>query len=169
MSVSSSPIPASPRTSDTTGAIRVLSPNSETESRPSHGRGPDQRAPSPAERGVGASKSSSGSSRPAASRAILVHSRAVYCSWRPQRNSSLRGSSAGSCVRSANAGCWLRWVPSSSDFTVHPSRDDRRAKRDEQRDTAISIVHRYNPAAVVVVGTPFGHTRPQWIVPYGGS
>lgn len=83
-------------------------------------------------------------------------------------------SSAGSCVPSANARSWLRSVPSSSPglrrrtFTVRPSRDDRRARRDEQRDTAISIVHRYNPAAVVVVGAPFGHTRPQWIVPYGG-
>ena len=27
---------------------------------------------------------------------------------------------------------------------------------------------RYNPDAVVVVGVPFGHTRPQWILPYGG-
>ena len=23
--------------------------------------------------------------------------------------------------------------------------------------------------AVVVVGVPFGHTRPQWILPYGGT
>ncbi len=30
------------------------------------------------------------------------------------------------------------------------------------------VVHAYNPEAVVVVGPPFGHTRPQWIVPYGG-
>lgn len=58
--------------------------------------------------------------------------------------------------------------PPTSDFTVRPSPADRRAKREEQRDTAISTVHRYNPDAVVVVGIPFGHTRPQWIVPYGG-
>jgi muramoyltetrapeptide carboxypeptidase LdcA involved in peptidoglycan recycling len=58
--------------------------------------------------------------------------------------------------------------PPTSDFTVRPSPDERRAKRDEQRDTAIDMVHRYNPNAVVVVGVPFGHTRPQWIVPYGG-
>lgn len=58
--------------------------------------------------------------------------------------------------------------PPTSDFTVRPSADVRRAKRDEQRDTAISIVHSYNPNAVVVIGPPFGHTRPQWIVPYGG-
>jgi muramoyltetrapeptide carboxypeptidase LdcA involved in peptidoglycan recycling len=58
--------------------------------------------------------------------------------------------------------------PPTSDFTTRPSADQRRAKRDEQRDTAIDVVQRYNPEAVIVVGPPFGHTRPQWIVPYGG-
>jgi muramoyltetrapeptide carboxypeptidase LdcA involved in peptidoglycan recycling len=58
--------------------------------------------------------------------------------------------------------------PPTSDFTTQPSADQRRAKRDEQRDTAIDVVRRYNPEAVIVVGPPFGHTRPQWIVPYGG-
>lgn len=33
---------------------------------------------------------------------------------------------------------------------------------------ALEIVDGYNPDAVVCVGIPFGHTRPQWIVPYGG-
>lgn len=58
--------------------------------------------------------------------------------------------------------------PPTSDFTIRPSAAERRAKRDEQRDTALSVVGDYNPDAVVVVGPPFGHTRPQWIVPYGG-
>lgn len=58
--------------------------------------------------------------------------------------------------------------PPTSDFTIRPSSEERRAKRNEQRDTAIEVIHRYNPDAVVVVGPPFGHTRPQWIVPYGG-
>lgn len=58
--------------------------------------------------------------------------------------------------------------PPTSDFTVKPSPEERRAKREEQRDTAISIVGHYNPDAVIVVGPSFGHTRPQWIVPYGG-
>ena len=30
-------------------------------------------------------------------------------------------------------------------------------------------IGRYNPDAVVCVGVPFGHTRPQWILPYGGD
>lgn len=42
------------------------------------------------------------------------------------------------------------------------------AHRAEQRDAAIDIVGRYNPEAVVCVGVPFGHTRPQWILPHGG-
>lgn len=50
-----------------------------------------------------------------------------------------------------------------------PSAEERAAKRAEQRDVAIETVARYNPDAVVVVGPPFGHTRPQWIVPYGGE
>ncbi|NKF34111.1 LD-carboxypeptidase, partial [Pseudomonas sp. BGM005] len=33
----------------------------------------------------------------------------------------------------------------------------------------IETVARYNPDAVVCVGVPFGHTRPQWILPYGGT
>jgi muramoyltetrapeptide carboxypeptidase LdcA involved in peptidoglycan recycling len=58
--------------------------------------------------------------------------------------------------------------PPTSDFTVRPSAAERRAKRDAQRDVAIEVVHAYNPDAVLVFGPPFGHTRPQWIVPYGG-
>lgn len=59
--------------------------------------------------------------------------------------------------------------PPTSSFTTRPSADERRARREEQRDVAISVVGRYHPDAVVVVGPPFGHTRPQWIVPYGGA
>lgn len=58
--------------------------------------------------------------------------------------------------------------PPTMDFETRPPASERRARRDEQRDAAISIVERYNPDAVVVIGPPFGHTRPQWIVPYGG-
>lgn len=59
--------------------------------------------------------------------------------------------------------------PPTSDFTVQPSAAERRAKRDAQRDSAFTVIERYNQDAVVVVGPPFGHTRPQWIVPYGGT
>ena len=39
----------------------------------------------------------------------------------------------------------------------------------EQRDVVADLVSRYNPDAVLCVGIPFGHTRPQWILPYGGE
>jgi muramoyltetrapeptide carboxypeptidase LdcA involved in peptidoglycan recycling len=58
--------------------------------------------------------------------------------------------------------------PPTSDFTVRPTSEQRAAKRAEQRDVAVETMQRYNPDAVVLVGPPFGHTRPQWILPYGG-
>jgi len=59
--------------------------------------------------------------------------------------------------------------PPTSSFEVHPGAGECATRRAEQRDMAIETVQRYNPQAVVVVGVPFGHTRPQWILPYGGS
>jgi muramoyltetrapeptide carboxypeptidase LdcA involved in peptidoglycan recycling len=59
--------------------------------------------------------------------------------------------------------------PPTSSFDVHPGPRERATRRAEQRDVAIETVQRYNPEAVVVVGIPFGHTRPQWILPYGGT
>lgn len=58
--------------------------------------------------------------------------------------------------------------PPSMSFDIVPAAAQRAAHRAEQRDVAIDTVQRYNPDAVVVVGVPFGHTRPQWILPYGG-
>ena len=56
-----------------------------------------------------------------------------------------------------------------SDFDFRPSASQAEALRRAQRDVVIETVARYNPDAVVCVGVPFGHTRPQWIVPYGGT
>jgi muramoyltetrapeptide carboxypeptidase LdcA involved in peptidoglycan recycling len=58
--------------------------------------------------------------------------------------------------------------PPTSSLEVRPTAQDRATRRAEQRDVAIATIHDYNPEAVVVVGVPFGHTRPQWILPYGG-
>ena len=58
--------------------------------------------------------------------------------------------------------------PPTSTHDLVPDPDQRAAHRAAQRDVAIETVQRYNPDAVVVVGVPFGHTRPQWILPYGG-
>ncbi len=58
--------------------------------------------------------------------------------------------------------------PPVSDFEFHPSPAEAAGLRAAQRDVVLDVVGRYNPQAVVCVGPPFGHTRPQWIVPYGG-
>jgi muramoyltetrapeptide carboxypeptidase LdcA involved in peptidoglycan recycling len=47
--------------------------------------------------------------------------------------------------------------------------EERASYRAQQHDTAIELVGRYNPDALIRVGVPFGHTRPQWILPYGGE
>lgn len=59
--------------------------------------------------------------------------------------------------------------PPVSDFDFRPSAEEAGSLRAAQRDVVIETVARYNPDAVVCVGVPFGHTRPQWIVPYGGA
>lgn len=59
--------------------------------------------------------------------------------------------------------------PPVSDLTRRPSAGERARLRTEQRDAVVEVVGRYNPEAVVCVGIPFGHTRPQWILPHGGA
>lgn len=50
-----------------------------------------------------------------------------------------------------------------------PDAATRARLRREQRDAVLAQMARYNPDAVICIGPPFGHTRPQWILPYGGS
>ena len=59
--------------------------------------------------------------------------------------------------------------PPASSFEVQPTTEQRAAHRVAQREAAIETVARYNPNAVVCVGVPFGHTRPQYLLPYGGQ
>ena len=56
-----------------------------------------------------------------------------------------------------------------SDDARRPPAQERARLRGEQRDVVTEIVARYNPEAVVCAGIPFGHTRPQWILPHGGT
>jgi muramoyltetrapeptide carboxypeptidase LdcA involved in peptidoglycan recycling len=58
--------------------------------------------------------------------------------------------------------------PPVSDLTHRPGDGERARLRAAQRDTVVDVVTRYNPDAVICVGVPFGHTRPQWILPHGG-
>lgn len=59
--------------------------------------------------------------------------------------------------------------PPVSDFDVRPDAEERARLRRAQADVMVETVHRYNPDAAVCVGVPFGHTRPQWILPHGGE
>ncbi len=59
--------------------------------------------------------------------------------------------------------------PPGSSFEKLADSPQRAAHRAEQRDVATDLIARYNNDAVVCVGVPFGHTRPQWILPYGGE
>jgi muramoyltetrapeptide carboxypeptidase LdcA involved in peptidoglycan recycling len=59
--------------------------------------------------------------------------------------------------------------PPVSDFNRRPSAQERTRLRAEQRDAVVGTISRYNPGAVICVGVPFGHTRPQWILPHGGT
>jgi len=59
--------------------------------------------------------------------------------------------------------------PPVSDHDHRPSAQERTRLRAEQRDAVVEVVNRYNPEAVICIGVPFGHTRPQWILPHGGT
>ena len=55
-----------------------------------------------------------------------------------------------------------------SSFQTRPDDETRRAMRVERNEMVIETIADYNPQAVVCCGVPFGHTCPQWILPYGG-
>jgi len=59
--------------------------------------------------------------------------------------------------------------PPVSGFACRPPAAERARLRAEQREVVTEIIGRYNPDAVLCVGVPFGHTRPQWILPHGGT
>lgn len=59
--------------------------------------------------------------------------------------------------------------PPASDRTRLSTSEERSAHRAERRDVALEIIEAYNREALVCIGVPFGHTRPQWVLPYGGS
>jgi muramoyltetrapeptide carboxypeptidase LdcA involved in peptidoglycan recycling len=71
-------------------------------------------------------------------------------------------------ILSVVAGVLVARPPVSELNSPVPSPAERARLRAAQRDAVIEQVTRYNSDAVVCVGVPFGHTRPQWIVPYGG-
>ncbi|MCV7511866.1 LD-carboxypeptidase [Micrococcus luteus] len=58
--------------------------------------------------------------------------------------------------------------PPTSSLEVPRGAEERARLRADQADVVVEEVGKYNPDAVVCVGVPFGHTRPQWILPHGG-
>jgi muramoyltetrapeptide carboxypeptidase LdcA involved in peptidoglycan recycling len=70
-------------------------------------------------------------------------------------------------VLGAVDGVMVARPPVSSHGQVPPAAERARL-RAAQRDVVSAEIGRYNPDAVVCIGVPFGHTRPQWILPYGG-
>ena len=51
----------------------------------------------------------------------------------------------------------------------HPTgQKERRKFREDQREAVLGAFAQYAPRAMIVFGVDFGHTDPQWIIPYGG-
>ncbi|GID30219.1 S66 peptidase family protein [Paractinoplanes brasiliensis] len=48
------------------------------------------------------------------------------------------------------------------------SAEERSSYRDDQREAVLEALAVYSPSAMAVFGIDFGHTTPQWILPYGG-
>lgn len=67
------------------------------------------------------------------------------------------------------AGVLVARPPVSELHSPVPAAAERSRLRESLQDTVMEQIARYNPEAVVCVGVPFGHTRPQWIVPHGGA
>ncbi|GLY05962.1 MULTISPECIES: S66 peptidase family protein [Actinoplanes] len=55
-----------------------------------------------------------------------------------------------------------------SHFADSKSQEERAKYRSDQRDAVLRALAVYNPEATVVFGVDFGHTDPQWVLPYGG-
>ena len=72
-------------------------------------------------------------------------------------------------VLEAVAGVLVARPPVSELHSPRPTAEERKRLRVAQADAIIDQVTRYNSRAVVCVGVPFGHTRPQWILPHGGT
>lgn len=59
--------------------------------------------------------------------------------------------------------------PQAYNFDKQLTVDQKRAYREKQRETIISIVREYNPTVPIVLNVDIGHTNPQIPMPYGGT
>jgi len=58
--------------------------------------------------------------------------------------------------------------PKASVWSSPKDPEERATFRADQRDAVLRALEAYNPSAMAVFGVDFGHTDPQWIIPYGG-
>lgn len=58
--------------------------------------------------------------------------------------------------------------PMASNLKVKRSAEEAAAHRQANRDSVLRAVSEYAPDMVVVMDVDFGHTTPQWLLPYGG-
>jgi muramoyltetrapeptide carboxypeptidase LdcA involved in peptidoglycan recycling len=49
-----------------------------------------------------------------------------------------------------------------------PPQSERQKFREEQQAAVLRALETYNPSAMAVFGVDFGHTTPQWVLPFGG-
>lgn len=59
--------------------------------------------------------------------------------------------------------------PKASSWMSPNGADERSTFRADQREAVLRALETYNPDAIAVFGVDFGHTDPQWIIPYGGT
>lgn len=59
--------------------------------------------------------------------------------------------------------------PKAANLHHAPAADERVRYRSDQHDAVLSAFEAYNPGAMLVFGVDFGHTDPQWVLPYGGD
>jgi len=72
-------------------------------------------------------------------------------------------------ILDAVAGVLVARPPVSQMDAPRPGTAERARLRAAQRETIIDQITKYNSDAVICVGVPFGHTRPQWIIPHGNT
>ncbi|WP_433373607.1 LD-carboxypeptidase [Actinoplanes sp. CA-142083] len=62
----------------------------------------------------------------------------------------------------------LAGTAKASNISNRPPQEERARYRDEQREAVLRALADYHPSAMAVFGVDFGHTSPQWVLPYGG-
>jgi len=59
-------------------------------------------------------------------------------------------------------------LPKAATFGEPADLRERRRYRDDQREAILRALATYNPSAMAVFNIDFGHTDPQYVLPYGG-